>query len=355
MADSDSGGEKTETPSQKKRDDARKEGQVANSKELSSCAILGGFILVFYFSSSFMLDLYKESLIFAFKNLSLPELSIPMLRKFFIEIVKKAILMTAPFLGAALVIGIFASVVQVGFKISAKPLAPKLSKISPLKGIGRMFSKQSAMELFKTLFKMTLFGYIGYYTFSESVAEIQLLFDHNPKTLIHYTAGIVSVFLFRVFLALLVLALFDYMFQRFDLEQKLKMTKQEVKEEHKQAEGDPQLKAKIRQIQQQQSQARMMQDVPESEVVISNPTHFAIALKYDREVMRAPQIIAKGVDHMALRIMEIASENNIIVYRNPPVARAMYFQVDIGDEVPEEFYKAIAEILAFVYKSKKKR
>lgn len=355
MAESDSGGEKTESPSQKKRDDARKEGQVAFSKELSSCALLGGFLLMFYFTSSFMLDAYKESMMFAFRNLNLPALTIPSIRNFFIDIVREAIIMTSPFLGSAFVIGIMASVAQVGFKITAKPLAPKLSKISPLKGLGRMFSKQAGMELLKTIFKMVLFGYIGLYTFQEEIGEIQMLIDQSPKDLIPHTALIVSVFMFRAFLALLVIAVFDYMFQRFDLEQKLKMTKQEVKEEHKQAEGDPQLKAKIRQIQQQMSQSRMMQEVPESDVVVSNPTHFAIALKYDREYMRAPQITAKGVDHLALRMMEIAGENNVIVYRNPPVARAMYFQVDVGDEVPEEFYKAVAEILAFVYKSKKKR
>jgi len=166
--------------------------------------------------------------------------------------------------------------------------------------------------------------------------------------------SIVGDFVFRLFLAFLILAIFDYIFQRWDLEQKLKMSKQEMKEEHKQTEGDPTLKARIRQIQQQLSQARMMQEVPAADVVISNPTHFAIALKYDREYMSAPQVVAKGMDYMALRIIQIAGENNVIVYQNPGVARALFFQVEIGEDLPEEFYKAIAEILAFVYKTQKR-
>ncbi len=347
--------EKTEVPSQKRREDARKEGQVAFSKEVSSCALLGGFLLVFYFAGQTMLEAYRDSFLYAFNNLDRPAFNIPNLNKFLGIFVRHAAVIVGPFFGVAVVLGVLSSIAQVGVNITLKPLIPKLSKISPIRGLGRMFSKQAFSELLKTLFKMGVIGYIGYYTYDENIEKFVGLIHLNPQLLPQKTAEIVASFLFRLFLALLAMSIFDYLFQRWDLEQKLKMSKQEVKEELKQIEGDPALKARIRTIQQQMSQARMMQEVPKADVIVSNPTHYALALQYDREVMQAPRVTAKGSGHVALRIMEIAGENDIIVYRNPPVARAMYFQVEIGDEIPEEFYKAVAEILAFVFKSKKGR
>ena len=347
--------EKTESPSQKRRDDARKEGQVAFSKEVSAVALLGSFLLVFYFFGTMMLRAFGDAFRYAFENLSNPELSIPLLEGITDTYIRNTVIVVVPFFAAAIVVGIMASIVQVGVNLTFKPLIPKFEKLSPIKGFGRVFSKQALSELFKSLFKMGVIGYIGYYTFSISLAEIVNLVDMDSRNLIDNAASIVGSFIFRVFLAFLILAIFDYMFQKWDLEQKLKMSKQEVKEEHKQTEGDPTLKARIRQVQQQLSQARMMQEVPNSDVVISNPTHFAIALKYDREFMPAPQVLAKGMDHLALRMMEIAGENNVIVYQDPGVARALYYQVEIGDDVPEEFYKAVAEILAFVYKTKRRK
>ena len=345
--------EKTEAPSQKRREDARKEGQVAFSKEVSSCALLGGFLLVFHFAGNYMLEAYRELLQYAFHNLDILEFNISNISTFLEVFLKNAAMIVGPFFGAAFAIGILSSVAQVGVNITPKPLFPKMGKISPMRGVARMFSKQTFNELLKTLFKMGVIGYIGYYTYNENIGKFVDLIHLNPQLLPQKAAEIIASFLFRLFIALLAMSVFDYIFQRWDLEQKLKMSKQEVKEELKQVEGDPALKARIRTIQQQMSQARMMQDVPKADVVVSNPTHYALALQYDREVMRAPQVIAKGAGHIALRIMEIAGENNIIVYRNPPVARAMYFQVEIGDEIPEEFYKAVAEILAFVFKTKR--
>lgn len=353
MAESNSD-EKTEAPSQKRREDARKEGQVAFSKEVSSCALLGGFLVLLYFTGNMMIQAYKDVLIYAFNNLDWPPLTIPNIQNLLDLFLTKSAIMIAPFFSVSIVVGVASSVIQVGFNLTLKPIIPKLEKISPLKGIARQFSKQAFSELIKTLFKMGVIGYIGYYTYVENIERMIALIHTNPQELLNNAGSIIAIFVFRLFIALLVMAVFDYMFQRWDLEQKLKMSKQELKEELKQAEGDPALKAKIRQIQQQLSQARMMQEVPGADVVVSNPTHFAIALKYDRDAMRAPVVIAKGADYVALRIIEIAGENNIIVYQNPPVARGMYFQVEIGDEVPEDFYKAVAEILAFVYKTKKK-
>ncbi len=347
--------EKTESPSQKRRDDARKEGQVAFSREVSAVALLGSYLLIFYFLGPMMIDSFGDAFRHSFINLSMSELTLPLIKEIANGFLRDTVVVVVPFFIAAIVVGIMASVVQVGFNITGKPLMPKLEKLSPLKGFGRIFSKQSISELLKSLFKMGVIGYIGYYTFETSMEQIINLIDIDSRILFSGLGSILGNFVFRLFLAFVILAIFDYMFQRWDLEQKLKMTKQEVKEEHKQTEGDPALKARIRQVQQQLSQARMMQEVPDSDVVISNPTHFAIALKYDREAMQAPRIVAKGIDYIALRIIEIAGENDVIVYHHPGVARAMYFQAEIGDSVPEEFYKAVAEILAFVYKAQKKK
>ncbi|MBU2512189.1 flagellar biosynthesis protein FlhB [bacterium] len=350
-----SSAEKTESPSQKRRDDARKEGQVAFSREVSAVALLGSYLLIFYFLGPMMIDSFGDAFRHSFINLSMSELSLPLVEELANGYIRDTVVVVIPFFFAAIVVGIMASVVQVGFNLTGKPLIPKLEKLSPLKGFGRIFSKQSISELLKSLFKMGVIGYIGYYTFETSMEQIINLIDMDSRILFSSLGSILGSFVFRLFLAFVILAIFDYMFQRWDLEQKLKMTKQEVKEEHKQTEGDPALKARIRQVQQQLSQARMMQEVPNSDVVISNPTHFAIALKYDREVMQAPQVVAKGLDYVALRIIEIAGENEVIVYHHPGVARALYFQTELGDSVPEEFYKAVAEILAFVYKTKKKK
>ena len=346
--------EKTEAPSQKKRDDAREEGQVAFSKELSSVVLLGGFLLLFYLTNSSMLSAYKENFIFSFQNISIGELSIPLLRKLVFLFLNNVLILIGPFFLSALFLGILSSVFQVGFKVSIKPLQPKFEKLSPLGGLKKIFSKQAVSELIKSIFKMILIGYIGYYTFVEYRQEMQNLVDQDPSVLLQTSGEIISVFAFRLFMALLVLALADFMFQKWDLEQKLKMSKQDIKEEMKQSEGDPQLKAKIRQIQQQMSQARMMQEVPHSDVVVTNPSHFAIAMRYDRETMVAPQVVAKGADHMAKRILALAEENNVMIYQSPSIARGLYFQVEIGDGIPEAFYKAVAEILAIVFKTKRK-
>ncbi|MBU2648914.1 flagellar biosynthesis protein FlhB [bacterium] len=346
--------EKTEVPSQRRRDDARKEGQVAFSREVSAVALLGSFLLLFYFMGNTILDGFKESFVFTFNNLTQSELTIDLLERLIDIHMRMSVIAIIPFFVVAMLVGVMSSVLQVGLNLTLKPLTPKLEKLNPLKGLGRIFSKQAFSEFLKSLFKMGVIGYIGYYTFSISLSRIISLIDTDSKNLMDSAAAIIGDFVFRLFLAFLILAIFDYLFQRWDLEQKLKMSKQELKEEHKQTEGDPTLKARIRQIQQQLSQARMMQEVPTSDVVISNPTHFAVALKYDREEMSAPRVVAKGMDHLALRIIEIASENGVLVYQNPGVARALYFQVEIGEDLPEEFYKAVAEILAFVYKAQKR-
>ncbi len=348
--------EKTEAPSQKRRDDARKEGQVAYSKEVASAFLLGAFLLVFWAGGSFFQITWEEIMRESLQGINkYAELDNNLVGRLFSDVLGKAALITVPFFIAVLFVGVFASVIQVGVNLTLKPLEPKLDKLSPIKGLGRMFSSQAVSELAKSLFKMGVIGYIGYVTFMENLEPMKALIAADPRILLHESMNLIGIFAFRLFLALVVMAAFDFMFQRWNLEQKLKMSKQDLKEEMKQSEGDPQIKARIRQVQQEMSKARMMQEVPKADVVVTNPTHFAVALVYDREVMTAPRIIAKGADFIALRIIEIARERDVVVYENPLVARGVYYQAEIGDEVPEEFYRVMAEILAFVYRVKKKR
>lgn len=353
MADSTQ--QKTEAPTQKRREDARKEGQVAFSKEVPASFLLGATLLLFYFWGPYLFKDIQALFKFAFTNLDYPELNISVIQQIFFSYFNTLFKLLLPLFLVIFCVAILSSVIQVGFKITGKPLLPKLEKISPLKGLSRIFSKQALNELIKSLFKLIIMIYIGYLSYEESMQEMISMATMPTNTIIFTLFKIVGLFSFRLFLALLTLSFFDYLFQKWDLEEKLKMTKQDVKEELKQTEGDPILKAKIRQIQQNMSKARMMQDVPNSDVVISNPTHFAIALKYDREIMQAPEVVAKGADFVALRIMDIAKKSDVPVIRNPTLVRSIYPQVEIGDSIPEAFFKAIAEILAFVYKSKKKK
>lgn len=347
--------EKSEAPTERRREESRKDGQVAFSKELNATILLGAFLLLFYFMSDVFLSTFREMMTNTFNNLDVVELSIPFVGHLFANSFNKVAGFLIPVFMVTLVVGAVASVSQVGFLITLKVLAPKFDKLSPLKGFGRYFSKQTFNELFKSIFKIALLSYLGYYTFTEKIDAIMKLIELNVYELIGEVWSLVGVFALRVFFAMLVLSGFDYFFQRWDFEQKLKMSKQDIKEESKQMEGDPQIKAKIKEIQRQMSQGRMMQEVPEADTVITNPTHFAVAIKYDRETMSSPQVTAKGIDFQALRIMEIAKNSEVPLMRNPAISRALYFNVEIGQDIPEEFFKAVAEILAFVYKTKKKR
>ena len=243
-----------------------------------------------------------------------------------------------------------ASVLQVGAQITLKAIAPKFNKISPLTGLKRLFSTQSLADFLKSLAKLIIVGIVGYITYMDKITELNGLSVATPEAILEYNFTVVAEVSGKIVLALVAIAIFDYLYQRWHHEKQLMMTKQEVKEETKQTEGDPQLKARIRQIQREMSNARMMQEVPKADALIVNPTHFSVAILYDRDVMEAPAVTAKGTDHMALRMRTVARENNVPILERPELARDLYANVEIGETIPERFYKAIAEILAFVYR-----
>ena len=349
------GQEKTEVPTEKKRRESREEGQVAFSKELSSAALLAGIVLTLVATSPIILDAMRQLMSQIFRDLAQrKELSIDIIFTLSGEILSIILPAFAPFVAVIIFVGIFASVLQVGVLITFKAIAPKFNKISPLTGLKRLFSSQSLADFLKSMAKLIIVGFVGYLTYIDKITELNGLSVSTPESILIYNFTVVAEVAGKIVLALVAIAIFDYFYQRWHHEQQLMMTKQEVKDETKQTEGDPQLKARIRQIQREMSNARMMQEVPKADAVIVNPTHFSVAILYDRDVMTAPEVIAKGADHLALRMRTVARENNVPILERPELARDLYANVEIGDDIPERFYKAIAEILAFVYRLRKR-
>ena len=349
------GQEKTEVPTEKKRRESREEGQVAFSKELSSAALLAGIVLTLVATSPIILDAMRQLMSQIFRDLAQSEeLSIDSIFTLSGEILSIILPAFAPFAAVIIFVGILASVLQVGVLITFKAIAPKFNKISPLTGLKRLFSSQSLADFLKSMAKLIIVGFVGYLTCIDKITELNGLSVSTPESILIYNFTVVAEVAGKIVLALVAIAIFDYFYQRWHHEQQLMMTKQEVKDETKQTEGDPLLKARIRQIQREMSNARMMQEVPKADAVIVNPTHFSVAILYDRDVMTAPEVIAKGADHLALRMRTVARENNVPILERPELARDLYANVEIGDDIPERFYKAIAEILAFVYRLRKR-
>jgi len=350
MAEGQSAQERTESPTTKRREDARLEGMVAMSREVPQAALLASFALGFWLMGRFGLErlqvLWQNSLAEATRLELTPSV---VLRVF----VNDALLLLPPlglFLMLVFFVGVAATAGQVGLVIG--PLRFQFERLDPRAGFSRILSRDGLVELMKALFKLGVIGYVAYLTLRNELANLLAIGRLPLPSLLSYTFTLLSTLLIRVALALVILAVLDYLYQRWSHEQRLKMTKQEMREELRQTEGDPQLRSRIRALQREMSRARMMQSVPKADVVVTNPTHYAVALMYDREVMHAPRVVAKGVDFVAERIKAVAKENNVTLVENAMVARELYTTVDIGQEIPEQFFRAVAEILAFVYRLK---
>jgi flagellar biosynthetic protein FlhB len=259
-----------------------------------------------------------------------------------------------PVMGAVFIAAFIANYVQVGFQLSGKAITPKLSKFNIVKGVGRLFSLRSLVELAKTVLKLTIIGTVAYFAVKGEVADILKLYNEDvPYIFLFILKGFLKIFIW-VLIVMIVVAVADYFYQKWQHEKDLKMTKQEVKEEHKETEGDPQVKSRIRSLQQQAARKRMMSSVPDADVVVTNPTHLAVAIQYDPLKMNAPKVVAKGAGLVAKRIREIAKEHHIPVVENKELARNLYKTIDIGETIGTEFFKGVAELLAYVYKLKGK-
>ncbi len=350
--DPEGGGEKTEEPTSRKLEKAREEGQVPKSMEIPSVFVLLACAMSLYF---FGLYTYNSLINVMHDNLSFD--SIPTISKF--EIVKlygvnmKQILIAClPVMIAAIALGLGSNFAQVGFAVSWKAIEPKLTKLNPIAGFKEKFSSRALVEFIKSILKITIVFVIVYLAIMAKMDQIILLYDCSiPQIFIFILRIMFSIFL-KVCIIMLILAILDYVYQKWKFLDDQKMTKKEMKDEAKQTEGDPHIKSRIRQLQIEAAKKRMMADVPEADVVVTNPTRLAIALKYDKMVMDAPGVVAKGAGPVARNIRKIAKENNIPLVENKELARNLYKEVDIGEQVPSQFFQAIAEVLAYVYKLK---
>ena len=346
-------GEKTEKATLKRREDARKKGQVAKSNEITTVLVLTISVLVLQFWIPRMQQDFQAfcNYAFTFTNLEMTAANTQLLVIETLIVIAK---MAGPILFAALAAGYLANVVQIGFLFTTEPLKFDFKRLNPVSGFQRIFSKRAIAELMKSLMKIFLVGIIGLMLLNKQLPGFIVLMDMPVNTSLKFIGSSIYTVCWRVIAILFVLAIADYVYQHYEYEQSLKMTKQEIKEEYKSNEGDPLLKAKIKEKQRQWATKRMMQEVPKATVVITNPTHLAVALKYDA-AMGAPQIIAKGQDHIALKIKDVAVANGVVIVENKSLARVLYQRVEIGMYIPADLYQAVAEVIAYVYKLKKRK
>ncbi|MGG1399049.1 flagellar biosynthesis protein FlhB [Bacillus salipaludis] len=342
-------GEKTEKATPHKRKEARKKGQVAKSSELSpALTLLLSFSFLMFGGKSLIegcMNLYR----LCFGEFMRWDVSISNTQALFNQLLWVAAKLVAPLFGVVLVAGILANYLQVGFLFNLGSLKINFGKINPIQGAKRIFSMRSLVELIKSILKIVIISGIVFWLIWQ---KKDALFSIGEKNLWDSSRIIGSLTLqigITVGICLAVLAAADYFYQWFDHEKKLRMSKQDIKDEYKKMEGDPVVKGKRRAIQRQLSMNRMMQEVPKADVIITNPTHYAIAIRYDFTVMDAPEVIAKGKDHIALKIKEIAKQHKIMTVENKPLARALFASVEIGEPIPEDLFNAVGEILAYVY------
>ena len=346
--------EKSEQATTQRREDFRKGGQVAQSREIGSILILIGVACVFYFLSRQFLEqittmfsaAFTDQLIAAAKSGDIiPALKLALGKAFYI---------VGPVFGITLVAGIGATVAQIGFLTAWDQLSPDINRINPIAGLGKLFAMRSLIEGLKAVIKITIVAMVAYSVIHKELAFTPQIVQLSTIQTFTYMGHVMFKLICTICVMMGIMALFDYGWQRWELEKRMRMTKQEVKEEFKQREGDPLIKSRIRRIQREMSQKRMMDDVPKADVIVTNPTHIAVALQYDRVNMAAPVMVAKGADLIAEKIKEIARKHNIPVVENKPLARNLFKNLKIGHPIPKPLYNAVAEILAYVYRLKGK-
>lgn len=343
---------KTEDPSQKRLDDAFKKGQVVTSREVNSFFLLLSLTaIIIWLSPGIMHDLMLRLA----RYVTMPD-DIDVDKASFGNEMGSLMsdVMGIMLLPSVVVIAsIFAAnIVQNRFVFSADPIAPKLSKISPLKGLKKLFSRKSLVEFLKGIFKITVVGAVAIMSIMPYKNHLTILPDEDIYELLAFISTITGHMMIGICIIMFLIALFDFTYQKFEFNRNLRMTKQELKDEYKQQEGDPLVKQKLRQIRRERAQKRMMENVPKADVIITNPSHYAVALQYDQLTMGAPHVVAKGADKVAFRIKEIAAQHKIMVMRNPPLARLLYDNAEVDEEIPYEYFKAVAEVIGYVYKLK---
>ncbi len=345
--------EKTEEATPKRKEEARKKGQVAKSTEISSA-----FIILAAFLALKMLGphIYYEITAYMrmmFANLATADFTISQVYALFLGFSLVFLKVMLPLMLVVLMISLTVNFLQVGFMLSFEPLMPKLERINPIAGFKRLFSLRSLVEAVKSLCKISIIGYFVYRFITRETSLVPQLIGADLTDSLRYSSGLVADLALEIGAVILVLAALDYFYQWWEHNKSLRMSKQEIKEEFKQTEGNPQIKGKIRERQRAMAMRRMMQEVPKATAVITNPTHFAVAIRYDK-TMTAPEVVAKGQDFLAERIKQMARENGVAVVENKPLARSLYATVEVGETIPPELYQAVAEVLAYVFRLKRR-
>ncbi|HKM05138.1 MAG TPA: flagellar biosynthesis protein FlhB [Lachnospiraceae bacterium] len=349
------GGEKTENATDKKLKDSRKDGQVAKSKEIGNgLGLLSLFIILKIWIGNMGTSLismfeFTYSRIPEYVNLTGGVVSKESFAGLLNEGIKRIMIIVLPIFIIGVIVAFLGDLVQVKWKPTSKPLQPKFSKLNPLKGFKKILSKDSIVELIKAFFKILIVVYVVYTTLKKSYNDLFSFYDMPLMQGIALVGKITINLGLKIAIIYMILAMADFAYQKIKFKNDMKMTKQEIRDEYKNAEGDPLIKGKIRQRMREVSQRRMMQDLPKADVVITNPTHFAVAIQYDVNVSEAPIVLAKGGDYLARKIKETAKEHNIQIVENKPLARMLYHNVEVGGQVPPELYQAVAEVLAMVY------
>ncbi|OKH89049.1 flagellar biosynthesis protein FlhB [Thalassospira sp. TSL5-1] len=355
MAEGEDDSQKTEEPSQKKLDDAREKGQVPVSKEVGNFMLLFGGALVIMMMAPGMADSVRDYSLqfithpnsFSFNQDGVRALWLDMIIGFFK-------IMGVPFL----LLMFFAAaghLVQNGLVISSERIKVDITKLSPLKGLKNLFSMKTMVEFVKNILKIILVGSVLAVVIIPKIDDIGIYPLMSLPEILDNLYQLIIILMIAAVSLTAVIAGADFAYQRYEFNKSMRMSKQEIKDEYKQTEGSPEIKAKVRQIRMERAQKRMMQNVPSADVVITNPTHYAVALKYDMDAMQAPRCVAKGQDNVALRIREVAKENDVTVLENPPVARALFATVEVDQEIPPEHYKAVAEIISYVFRLRGKK
>lgn len=347
----DDSGEKTEEATEQRREDFRKRGQVAQTKELSSALTFMGACLCFWLLSSFWLEQASDLIRVIMSDYVHDHIRMEDNKTATMFVLKKALFVLAPIFLVALVFAMSSSLMQVGILYNEEALKPDLKKIDPMAGLKRLFSMRSIVEGVKAVAKVIMVATIVMLIVKEEVVRVPVLVQFSVEQLFAYFGDISIKLIAAVGVFMLILAGFDFAFQKFDMEKQMRMSKQEIKEEHKNREGDPLIKSRIRRTQREMANKRMMADVPTADVIVTNPTHIAVAIKYEKGWM-APMIVAMGADLVAEKIKGIAKENKIPVVENKPLARAMFKTLKVGSVIPRELFQAVAEVLAYVYKLK---
>jgi len=351
MADEDDS-QKTEDPTARKLSKAREKGQVGSSQEVKSWAILLGAGMGLAVLAPWMMARvtnYSVGFLQHVEDISVSRGSLPLLM---VDVLLELGIIISPLFGMLMVLAFVANVAQSGFLMAPSKIVPSLDKISLLKGVKRMFSLRSVVEFLKGLFKLTVLGTVCFAMTVPWMSDIALMPDHDLLDTLDRLYIVALSIAAGAVMVMFVVAVLDFAYQKFEFTKSMKMSRQEVKDEHKDTEGDPHVKARIRKIRAERAQQRMMANVPSADVVVTNPTHFAVALEYKMDNMQAPKLVAKGVDSLALRIREVADENDVPIVENPPLARALYAAVELDEEIPVEHYQAVAEIIGYIMRLK---